>query len=141
MKLSFSEISLFVLVLYLIPFYIFLGPALFGYLCERHAGGQKGMQCLAFLAAPVVLPFALAGCLTVVVFAFGFMLLAFPIYWLQVHLPFGGVFTAWYRLSSWLLERVRRLLEAVFGPTLAALLLPPEPQPQALRPAFETGSD
>jgi hypothetical protein len=100
---------------YLFFFYAFLAPALLGFIIENRAVSQKGLQALAFVAAPLLLPFGLAAVLMIAILALGFMLCAFPIYWLNTHLPFGKVFKAWYRISTNLLTRIRGPLEALLG--------------------------
>ena len=103
------------LVFYLLFFYAFLAPALLGFIIEKHAVSQKGLQVLAFVAAPLLLPFGLAAVLMIAILVLGFMLCAFPIYWLKTHFPFGKVFKAWYRISTNLLTRIRGPLEALLG--------------------------
>ncbi|MDX9992291.1 MAG: hypothetical protein RBS68_09610 [Anaerolineales bacterium] len=102
---------------YLIFFYTFLAPAVLGFLVENRPILQKGLQALAFVLTPLLLPFGLAAALMIVIFVFGFMLCAFPIHWLNTHFPFGAVFKAWYRISAKLLTRIRGPLEALLGLT------------------------
>jgi hypothetical protein len=79
------------LLLYLLILYILLFPGLVQFLFEPHRWEKKVLQFFVSLVVPFFLPFALALLLSwwalVACFAFGFMLVAFPIYWLIVHLP------------------------------------------------------
>lgn len=101
-------------VIYFLIAYILLFPAL-GYCFERHNGIQKSLQILAYLLAPVLFPFGIAASMALAFLVFLFFVLVFPFYWLRVHLPFGGIFKAWYKLSLRILERLRKALEALLG--------------------------
>ncbi len=111
----YTVIIMFIAVLYLMPVYMFLGPGLVGFILQKRDGSQKGLQFLAFLVTPFLLPFGLAAALMVVAFAFAVLFIAYPIYWLRIYLPFGGVFKAWYRISWRLLARVRVIFESLLG--------------------------
>lgn len=112
-------IFLFILVLYCLPFYLFLSPGLVGYIFAENDGAQKGLQVLAFILMPLLPPFVLAWWSLIVVFVFVFMLVAYPIYWLRIYFPFGGVFRAWYRLSSRLLALARKKLTILLLPSFS----------------------
>lgn len=129
------EIFLFILILYLLPCYLFLSPGLVGYHFGKASETQKGLQALAFVLTPLFPPFVLAWCFLVAVFAFVFMFVAYLVYWIRMYLPFGIIFKAWYRISSRLLGRVRKMLEALFGLESAP------PEHAAIPVSFNIGSD
>jgi hypothetical protein len=133
--LSTYEIFLFILVLYCLPFYLFLSPGLVGYYFGKASDTKKGLQALAFVLTPLFPPFVLAWCFLVTVFAFVFMFFAYLVYWIRMHLPFGNIFKAWYRISSRLLGRVRQVLEALFGVESAP------PEHAAIPVLFNASSD
>ena len=54
--LSFYEISLVVLILYLLPFYMFIGPALIASVLKFTNPKQRILNIAAFITAPFLLP-------------------------------------------------------------------------------------
>jgi hypothetical protein len=137
--LSPFEIFLFVLVLYMLPLYMFLGPGLVGYIAAKHNTPQKGLHILAFFIFPIAMPIALIGILTGAALLFFILLVVYIFYWIKMHLPFGIIFKAWYRISLKLLNFTRNILESFLQFIL--------PTNQAERPAnnlsfpLETGND
>jgi hypothetical protein len=100
-------------VIYLLLMYAFLLPAVAVFMFEKHPGTQKGLQILAFVLGPPIIPFFAAAALMIAILTIAFMVAAYPIYWLHIYLPFGIVFKAWYRISSRMLARIREILQVL----------------------------
>lgn len=127
-----SELSMLAfyigVTLYLPLFYLFLAPGFAGYIFAKNRGIQKGLHILAFIIAPLIAPVVILLLLgwwfLKAAFAILFMVLAYPLYWLMLYFPFGGVLKAWYKLSARVLELLRSKLEILLG-----IHLPPPPKP------------
>ena len=114
-------------VFYLLFFYLFLSPGLIVFLVKKHTWAQKGLQLVAFVLGPLAFPFLVAATLMIAILSIAFMVIAYPIYWLHLYFPFGGVFKAWYRVSSRILTRIRDVLQTLLDLALS-LIIPAEPK-------------
>jgi hypothetical protein len=115
-------------VFYLLLMYAFLLPAVAVFMFEKHAWTQKGLQVVAFVLGPPIIPFFAAAALMIAILTIVFMVVAYPIYWLHIYLPFGVVFKAWYRISARMLARIREILQVLLELIFPAFLIPAEPK-------------
>jgi hypothetical protein len=120
------EIAIRVFLLYVIICYLVLAPGLVMFLIEKHTDTEKTLQALAFFLCPVMIPFYLAGVAMVGLLCFAFMIVAYPVYWIKIHLRFW-LLKKWLQLAMRILEPIRKILTALLGLYMPAPTKKPYP--------------